>query len=366
MRILYVATIGGFMHFFKSFIRELIDDGHEVDIATNMTQYPLPECYKDWGCGIYQLSCSRSPISKGNIETIREIKNIISKKHYDIVHCHTPIAAACTRLACKQERKKGTRVIYTAHGFHFYSGAPIKNWILFYPVEKICSRWTDVLITINKEDYYRAKKKFRINQIEYVPGVGIDVKKYADDPTDKVQKRNELGIPEDAFVLLSVGELNINKNHQIVIKALKEIPDNSIHYVIAGKGNQKDYLETLASELKVCERLHLIGYRNDIPSLYKMADVYILPSIREGLNVSLMEARASGLPCLASNIRGNIDLISPENGLLFVATNVDSVVNAIEALKRSDNQSKCIHMRDDMQIYDEHIISKKIKKIYNI
>ncbi len=364
MKILYVATIGGFMPFFKSLISELILEGHSVDIATNMTDYPLPEYYKDWGCGIYQLSCSRSPLSKGNFKAINEIKNIVNNGHYDIVHCHTPIAAACTRVACRSVRKKGTKVIYTAHGFHFYTGAPLKNWLLFYPIEKICSRWTDVLITINKEDYERANKKFNINRIEYIPGVGIDVKKYSNDFTDRIKKRKELIIPENAYILLSVGELNSNKNHQIVIRAISTLNDKSIHYVIAGKGIQNKELLRLAKELGIESRVHLIGYRTDVSELYKMADLYVLPSLREGLNVSLMEAMSSGLPCIASNIRGNRDLIDDNKGGYLVSP------NQCECFAKSITDIKIhlleygIYNKNKALMYDQDLINEKVKLLY--
>lgn len=364
MRILYVATIGGFMPFFKTFIRELLDEGHEVDIATNMTQYPLPDYYKDWGCGIYQISCSRSPLSKGNIECVKEIKKIVSDKHYDIVHCHTPIAAACTRLACRKARKNGTKVIYTAHGFHFYTGAPLKNWLLFYPVEKLCSHWTDALITINKEDYERAKKKFKIKTIEYVPGVGIDVGRFANDPTNKKAKRRELGIPEDAYVLLSVGELNVNKNHQIVVKALGKLKDKTIHYVIAGKGDQDKTLIDLAKEVGIEDQFHLIGYRSDVSELYKMADVYLLPSIREGLNVSVMEAMSSGLPCIVSDIRGNRDMIDEGKGGYLVNPSVsEEIADRLRTIKAHSiafgefNEKKS-------SAYEQKAINRYMRMIY--
>lgn len=364
MRVLYVATIGGFMPFFKSFIRELLDNGNEVDIATNMSDYPLPDYYKEWGCGIYQLSCSRSPISKGNFYAIKEIKKIVNDNKYDIVHCHTPIAAACTRIACRKARKNGTYVIYTAHGFHFYSGAPMKNWIIFYPVEKICSKWTDVLITINTEDYNRAKKTFKTNIIEYVPGVGIDVSRFSNDPTDKTDKRIALDLPQSAYVILSVGELNYNKNHQIVIRALSQIKDDNIHYVIAGKGDRHDSLIKLANELGVDKQLHLIGYRSDVSELYKMADIYILPSYREGLNVSVMEAMSSGLPCIISDIRGNKDLIDDDKGgYLLNPDDYHSFAKRIVDIKPNINKFGEYNKKKAM-IFNQKDINNSIIDIY--
>ena len=363
MRILYIATIGGFMPFFKSLIGELLESGNEIDIATNMSQYPVPEYYEQWGCGIFQISCSRSPLNKGNVDCIGEIRKIVSEKHYDIVHCHTPIAAACTRVACRKVRKTGTKVIYTAHGFHFYSGAPLKNWLLFYPVEKLCARWTDFLITINKEDYERAKNKFRIKNIEYIPGVGIDINRFANDRTDKQIKRRELGLPDDAYIILSVGELNVNKNHKIVVRAIRELKDKKIHYVIAGKGNQDKYLGELAREIGVENQLHLIGYRSDISELYKMADIYILPSIREGLNVSVMEAMSSGLPCIVSDIRGNRDLIDDNKGGYLVSPN-DSKEIARKIVEIQGKETFGEYNRKKSKFYDCHVINEQMKSIY--
>ena len=255
MKILYVTTIGGTMVFFKSLISELIEQVHTVDIASNVATSLVPECYKEWGCNVYPLSCSRSPLSKTNLTAISEIRKLVEEQEYDIVHCHTPVAAMCTRLACMRARKKGTRVFYTAHGFHFYKGAPKKNWLLFYPVEKVCAYFTDTLITINREDYAFAKRKFPIKCIEYVPGVGIDISKYESTTVDKTKKREEIGVPETANMLLSVGELNENKNHAAVIKAIGALADDNLHYVIAGSGPKRETLENLAKEQNV--HLHL-------------------------------------------------------------------------------------------------------------
>lgn len=317
MKILYVTTIGLTMGFFKDVIKELLDEGHTIDIACNEDDAKVPDCYREWGCKVHQISCSRSPFDIGNIKAIKELKQIVSNNCYDIVHCHTPIAGVCTRLACKKLRKDGLRVIYTAHGFHFYKGAPLKNWLVYYPIEKLCAHFTDVLITINHEDYELAKKKMKAKRIEYVPGVGIDVDKFKNTVVDKAAKRRELGIPEDAFLLLSVGELNKNKNHEVVIRAIAQIGDKNIHYMIAGKGPLKDYLLELASQLGVADQLHLLGYQNDIVGIYKSSDLYIHPSFREGLPASLMEAMASGLPCIVSFIRGNTDLINENGGRQF-------------------------------------------------
>ena len=312
MKILYVTTIGATMLFFKSFIRQLLDEGNTVDIATNENVSRVPECYKEWGSIIYQIDTSRSPLNKGNIKAIKQIKQLVEREKYDIVHCHTPIAAMCTRLACLKVRKNVTKVFYTAHGFHFYKGAPLKNWLAYYPVEKVCAHFTDMLITINKEDYELAKKKMKAKCVKYVPGVGIDLGKFEKVVIDKNAKRKELGIPNDKTLLLSVGELNENKNHETVIRAIEGW---NVYYIIAGSGPLQNHLQNVIDELGMGTRVILLGYRGDVEELYQIADVYILPSIREGLNVSVMEAMASKLPVVCSNIRGNRDLVDEKGGI---------------------------------------------------
>ena len=354
MRILYVTTVGLTMIFFKDLVKELISEGNTVDIATNEDEYKVDTVYHELGCNITRIDFSRSPLNKGNVKAYKQLKKLISENHYDIVHCHTPIAGAITRLACRKYRKDRLKVIYTAHGFHFYKGAPLKNWLIYYPIEKFCSRFTDVLITINREDYEFAKKKMKAKRVEYVPGVGIDVDRFANTVVDRAAKRRELGIPEDAFLLFSVGELNENKNHQIVIRALAELKNPNVHYMIAGKGPLHDYLPDLAKKLGVADQVHLLGYRDDVAELYKTADKYVLPSKREGLNVSLLEAVASGLPCIVSRIRGNVDLIN--NHGCFVP-------NDCETLKMMLTKKVGNHLKP-IDNYSLTIVENRMKSIY--
>jgi len=365
MKILYVTTIGMTMRFFEEFIKELIEKGHSVDIATNENISKVPELYRDLGCNIYNISCTRSPINKGTFSAIKEIRKIVSDNSYDIVHCHTPIAAMCARVACRKLRKKGLRVIYTAHGFHFFKGAPLKNWLLYYPIEKICSYFTDVLITINNEDYTLAKRKMKAKSIKYVPGVGINVEKFSNAAVNVDRKRSEIGIPTNAIFLLSVGEINNNKNHQIVIRALSRIDDVNIHYVIAGKGDQTALLKDLAINLNIADKVHFIGYRDDIAEICKVADIYVLPSIREGLNVSLMEAMASGLPCVAGNIRGNNDLIDENGGVLFDPMDISSCVEAIKSVLIGDRSNMGAYNSEKAKKYGLECILRQMKEIYN-
>lgn len=315
MKILYVTTIAGTMGFFKSFIGELVKKEHTVDLACNCSD-PVDEAYSQLGCKVHNIPFSRSPLNTANFKAYKVLKKLVQSENYDIVHCHTPVAAACTRLACIKARKKGTKVFYTAHGFHFYKGAPLKNWLVYYPIEKVCSYFTDTLITINREDYALAQKKMKAKRVEYVQGVGIDTKRFFDfelSDEQKSQLRKGIDVPENARLLVSVGELNANKNHEVVLRALPLLKDKSIHYAIAGTGSKAEYLKVLAKELGVEERFHLLGYQKDVVKLYKIADCFMHPSFREGLPVSVMEAMACGLPIVAADNRGTRDLC--ENGI---------------------------------------------------
>ncbi|MBE6607648.1 MAG: glycosyltransferase family 4 protein [Ruminococcaceae bacterium] len=348
MKILYVTTVGATMTFFNKFIEELIQCGHTVDIATNESHSKVPACYHKFGCKIYQIDTSRSPLNKGNFTAIKQIKRIVRENKYDIVHCHTPLAAMCTRLACEKLRKNGVKVIYTAHGFHFYKGAPLKNWLVYYPIEKLCSHFTDVLITMNNEDYALAEKKMKAKRVEYVPGVGVDIEKFSKQTIDKTAKRRELGIPEDAVVLLSVGELIVRKNHETVIRAVSSM---GAYYLIAGEGRLDKHLQAVINTLGVSDKVKLLGHRDDVKELYEMADVFVFPSFQEGLPVSVMEAMASGLPIVCSNIRGNVDLIDEKGGVLFNPHDVNDCKYALEKFRFSNPKEMGEYNREKVKAF---------------
>ena len=339
MNILYVTTISLTMNsFFKPHIEMLVHEGHRVDIACNDKEIGLDPLYGELCCNFYRISFSRSPSSLDNIKAYAQLKKVIENGNYDIVHCHTPNASVITRLVCRKLRKKmGLKVFYTAHGFHFYKSAPKLNWMVYYPVEKFCSRFTDKLITINKEDFELAKNKFKAKEVLYVPGVGVDLSRFENIVVNREAKRREIGVPADAFLLLSVGELNENKNHQVIIKALAKLNAPNVHYAIAGVGDKREYLWSLAQDLGISEQVHLLGYRNDIPELNCVADLFCFPSLREGLPVSPIEAMACGLPVIAAQNRGTTEFVCPDkNGFLCTHDDVDAFSSAIAELIKSN------------------------------
>ena len=303
MKILYVTTVSMTMGFFPEHIKMLLNEGHTVEIATNC-EMPIPEIYNTLGCKVHNIPFSRSPFSKNNLIAYKMFKQLVESEHYDIVHTHTPNASMIARFACRKVRKHGTRVFYTAHGFHFFKGAPLKNWLMYYPVEKLCARFTDVLITINKEDYALAQKKMPAKKICYVPGVGIDFSKIQNEQCDRNEIRKSMGVPEDCVLLLSVGELNINKNHQVVVKALAKLSNKNVHYAVAGLGDQKENLLSLAKKLGVEKQFHLLGFRTDVPAIAKSSNIFCFPSHREGLGLAALEAMSCGLPLITSNVHG--------------------------------------------------------------
>ena len=363
MKILYVFTVGGMSTFFPDLTRMLLDRGDQVDIACNDTE-KVKQCYRDWNCGIYKLSCGRSPTSAGNRKAIKEIRELVEKNQYDIVHCHSPVAAFCTRMACRNLRKDGLKVYYTAHGFHFFKGAPAKYWTVFYPLERLCANWTDKLITINQEDYERASSKMHAGEVIYVPGVGVDVEKFRSAECDREALRKEIGVTDDAFLLLSVGALIDRKNLTAVMAALDKLNIDDIHYVVVGEGDKEKEIKDYAAGLSCAGNIHFLGRREDVPQLCKAADCFILPSFQEGLPVALMEAMASGLPALGADIRGVTDLISKDRR--FAPKDYDRIAELIYRMYAIPEYRERAVAEDTKSIaqFSGDIVNKQMLEIY--
>lgn len=304
-RVLLVATVQSHIaQFHKPLIGWLQESGYQVDVAARNNLDLKPNLHLDIDGEIFDIPFERSPFSIKNIKAYIALKKVIRDGQYDVVHCNTPVAGILTRIATNAKRKKGElKVIYEAHGFHFYKDGPLKNWILWYPIEKWFSRHADVLITINKMDYALASKKFKAESVRYIPGVGLNLQQFETAKRES-DLRAEFGLPDNTKIVLSVGELNKNKNQQVIIRAVAHLNDPLIHYFIAGNGPLDKKLNKLAKDLGVEKNVHFLGYRRDVPSLLKNADVYAFPSLREGLGMASIEAMASGLPLVTSNRHG--------------------------------------------------------------
>jgi len=343
----------------------LIAQGHQVDVAFNIVQEVNKELV-DMGCEIYNLEFQRSPLNKKNILAFQKLKDIIKINKYDLIHTHTPIASAYTRIACRKQ--KNITVIYTAHGFHFYKGASFINWLLFYPVEKWLSNYTDVLITINKEDYERAKSSFNAKKVKYIPGVGLNICQFNNVVVNRESKRKELGIPNNAFLVLSVGELNKNKNHETIIKAIARLNNPKIYYVICGNGPLHNYLENLSKKLGLEKQVKLLGYRNDIAEICKASDVFAFPSQREGLGLAALEAMATGLPIVTSNVHGIVDYsVNKKTGYTCKPSDVKGFSKAIFNLinDRKLMEEISINNINLVKRYDLNNITDQLSEIYN-
>ena len=306
-KVLFVATVVGHINAFHiPYLKWFKEQGWETHVAAHADS--KKESHISCCDVFHEVGFTRTPFTLENIKAYKELKQLIDDNTFDIVHCHTPAGAALTRLAARKARSSGrTKVIYTAHGFHFYKGAPLLNWLVYYPIEKYLSMYTDVLVTINKEDYQRAKNKFYANSTYYIPGIGVDIQRFSTCSVTKEQKRKELNIPPKAFVLLSVGELASRKNQKVAIDALGELKDDSIYYIIAGEGPlYESYLE-LARKYGIEKNLMLLGQRTDVEELCKAADVFVHPSAREGLGIAPLEGMASGLPLISTFINGMKD-----------------------------------------------------------
>ena len=309
----------------------------------------------------------RNPLKPGNIKAYRKLRRIIKKEHFELVYCHTPVGAMLARFAARSSRKSGTKVVYMAHGFHFFSGAPLLNWMIYYPIEKILSRFTDGLITINQEDYRRARK-FHAGKVVLIPGVGIDLGKFQKKEPTRLDIRKRLNIPEEKIVLMSVGELTKRKNHITVIEAIAQLKAYDIIFIICGDGPMKARLREKAEELGVKDRLKLVGFRKDIAELHKAADIFVFPSLQEGLPVALMEAMASGLPIVASKIRGNVDLIQDHlGGYLVPVQDSGQYAHAIEEVIKNPEKRQQMEKRnlEIIENYGQEKVLRDMKKFFD-
>lgn len=334
-------------------IKLLRDMGYDVTVACNFIKCgnctdrevrALKSKLDVLGVHYEQIDSERS-ISriKQNIKAYKQLKNIIDKEKIDLVHCHTPIGAVIARLAAKGlfgRKENAPKVFYTAHGFHFYKGAPPKNWLVYYPVERILAPRTDILVTINREDYELASKKMKAGKVAYIPGVGIDIEKIQNSAISQEEIamiRKDLGLQDGEKMLLSVGELNDNKNHITVINALKELSNKNWKYFICGKGPLSETLQEEINRAGLEEKVRLMGFV-DVMKLYRCADLFVFPSYREGLSVALMEAIASELSVICSDIRGNRDLIDSDSR--FLPDDIDKLSSMIDEFISKANDSE--------------------------
>lgn len=355
-KVLIVASVISFIEWFNKENVEFLNNtlGCEVHIACNFdyvsdTDVKRTNKYieklKSQDVILHNIPFARSPFGRSNIKAYKMLKNIICSEKFELIHCHTPTASMMTRLAARGARKRGSVVMYTCHGFHFHNASSKKNWLIYYPVEKFLSRYCDYLVTINKEDYERAKS-FYCENVRYIPSVGVDIDFISNIRIDKEEKKKEIGVLPGRILIISAGELTERKNHEVIIRALAKINDDNIYYAIAGKGPLKEYLTKLAADLGVADRVIFLGFRTDIFELYHAADISAFPSKIEGLGLAGIEAMAAGVPLISSNVHGILDyVIDGKTGYAIAPDDVDGYAHAIKKL--SDNPALRDSMKED-------------------
>lgn len=320
-----------------------------------------------YGIHIHQIDFIRTPYHIGNIKAYKQLGKIIEKEKFNVIHCNTPIGGVVGRLLGR--KYKINTVIYQAHGFHFFNGAPKLNWLIYYPIEKWLSKYTDALITINKEDFNRAHKfKLKKNgSIFYVPGVGLNPAEFVFEEDMRNRKREELGVNENNIVLFSAGDLVKRKNYSVAIEAIAKTKNKKLQYYICGMGPEEKKLKVLSKRLGVNKQVHFLGFRSDIKELLVASDIFLFTTLQEGLPRSLSEAMAAGLPCIVSKIRGNVDLI--ENGIggiLCDAKDIDAFSEAINNLSADESLRRKMRIKNREKImkFDNNASSKALLSIY--
>lgn len=366
-KILLVANVGKehVLKFHVPTIKALTSEGWHVDVAC-AGEEDVPYCNTQ-----FKMSWKRSPFNFALLKGIKELKKIVNDGNYDIVYCHTPVGALTARLASKRARKKGTKVVYMAHGLHFYKGSSPLYWLTFYPVEKWLSRFTDGMILINQEDYDIVKRKFHDKLNVYlVNGIGTNLEKLVVQNRQEIRRlyRQELGIPEDATVLVYLAELIPNKNQTALMRILKRITakQNDVYLVLAGVDHSGGKFMEYAEELGVADRVRYLGWRSDVQNIYAMSDICTASSIREGFGVNIVEAMASGLPVIASDNRGHRTIIRDgENGFL-VSLNDEAMFEAriLEIASDKTLAKKIVKTsQEDIEKYSVDSAVKSIKTI---
>ena len=367
-KVLFTATVDSHIRqFHLPYLKMFKDMGYEVHVATNGNE-------EFENCDIkHIITFERNPFKINNLKAIKQLKEIIDKEKFDIIHCNTPMGGAVTRIAAKEARKKyGTKVFYTAHGFHFYKGAPLKNWIIYYPVEKWLAKYTDTIITINSEDYEIAKKKFKkTKNIELIHGVGLDTTRFDINITeeDKKKLRESLELKEEDIVLSYVAELNDNKNQILLINTVEKLIKENSNYklLLIGDGENREKYKNEINNRNLNNNVKLLGKRIDVPQLLSITNIYLASSIREGLPVNVMEAMYVGLPIAAKSNRGHRELIiDNENGYIVDTNDPTKIKEKIELIANNENLRKKFieNSKEKVKKYEIKNVIEEMKKCY--
>lgn len=340
-KVLFVASIDKhILKFHVPSIKILSDQGFEVDVACNgKIEIPYVRNY-------HQIEFVRSPFSIFNLYALFRLTKVLKNNDYFLIHCHTAVASVIARIACVLLCKRRIlKLIYTAHGFHFFKGSPIHYWLIYYPIERILSFCTDCLITINMEDYLLAKKKFFCKKVRRISGMGVDSFLFKEMKySEKISIRKMIGVPDNSFVLIYAAEFISRKNHKFLLEIallLKGyIPD--LHIILPGRGVLWAKLNESIIANGMCDFIHMVGYRSDIHKIIGCADIAISSSNQEGLGLHLVEAKMCGLPVVATDVRGHREVVQHNiDGFLYLKGDYRTFVRFILQLYHDSDLRKC-------------------------
>ena len=362
-KILVVCTTDSMIwNFLIPHIQEFQKRGYEVECACSKTGFYFEELTKKYGFFLHEIHVKRFPFNFKNFTAYKELVKIIKHGGFDNIFCHEPMGGVLGRLTGK---RCGCSVYYMAHGFHFYKGVPLINKVVYYSVEYLLSFITDVVITINTEDF-EASKHLHSKKVFKTHGIGVDTQKFQKDITSKQYLNEMFNLNSNVVKVLTVGEMIIRKNQEVLIKAIALLPDN-IHLFIAGSGELDNHLKKLAKRISVSDRVHFLGFRKDIRLLCSSSDIFAFPSLQEGLSVALMEAMGCEMPVVASNIRGNNDLIIEGKGGYLIDGNNPSVYKTCiyelsndETLRTNFGRFNNSYVRE----FDTKVVVEELKEFY--
>ena len=362
-KILFLSNTANFSKFNLPYMRWFHEQGWRVDYCSAGEEF-VKDCDNQ-----YTIDIARSPFSLKNVKALRQLKKLLAENRYDILHCHTPMGGVIGRLAAKKLRQEHKiKIIYTAHGFHFYRGARLLNWLFYYPVEKHLAKYTDILVTINKEDYECAlKKRFHAEEIFQINGVGVDIADFK--PLENKHKiRQEYGYTDDDFIMIYTAEFIMRKNHRFLIESLPSLKENipNLKIILPGKGERFASMVNLAKKLYVDDIINFCGYRKDIHNLCGLSDLYVATSKQEGLPIGVVEAIATGLPAVVSDIRGQNDIIQADiNGSLYQPGNKRDFINKVMDLYK--DRKKCLSLAENnVKTAEKYSIKYAVKKMAGI
>lgn len=357
-------------------IKLLINEGFNVHVATDFLEFGSMDNHEanllkaeleNMGVVSHQVDFKRGVGSiAANVLTIKQIMEILSSSdEWEFVHAHSPIGGVLGRIAAKL---KGVKSIYTAHGFHFSTKGAIKNWLVF-PVEYLLSFMTDHLILINEGDYVLANRLFKSKNITYIPSVGANVSESLAVSNDEKKAcraniRRKLQFSGNDFVFLSVGELNRNKNHEIIIRAMQNMPSN-VRLVIAGVGERHSEYLDLVDKLNLKDKVKLVGYQHDLTQIHYAADAFLFPSFREGLGMSGLDALLDGLYIIGSNSTNMSDfIINNELGMLISPKRVEEWEGAMLNVLKHNKTPNLKEHEESLLAFDKERVDNIMAGVY--